>query len=82
MPPSRRGGFLFGFSHPGNLKGINMNNSINVGARIRVLTGVYVGKEGQVDAMSNAPKNIGVALIGDKVQPLTWFKTDEIELLS
>ena len=56
---------------------------IEVGDRIRVLVGVYTGKEGRVDSLSDAPKCIGVYVFGSKEMtlPLTWFKADEIEVI-
>ena len=49
--------------------------------RIRVLIGVYAGKQGVVDAIATEQeKSVGVRILGGgKVLPLTWFKPDEIE---
>ena len=53
------------------------------GDRIRVLIGVYTGKEGVVATIApNAPKSVGVRVLGtDGVLPLTWFKPEEIEMM-
>ena len=52
-----------------------------VGDRVRVLVGVYAGKEGRVDSISDAPKCIGVYVFGSNKMtlPLTWFKPEQIE---
>ena len=54
---------------------------VKVGDRIRVLVGVYTGKEGRVDSLSDAPKSIGVHVFGGEktTLPLTWFRPEEIE---
>ncbi len=54
---------------------------LKVGDRIRVLVGVYTGKEGRVDSVSSAPKSIGVYVFGSKetTLPLTWFRPEEVE---
>jgi len=59
---------------------------IEVGDRIRVLVGIYTGKEGRVDSVSSAPKSIGVYVFGglpkEMVLPLTWFRPEEIEVIT
>lgn len=52
--------------------------------RIRVLVGVYQGKEGRVTCLApDAPKSVGVTIYGaDKSLVTTWFKPEEIEKLT
>ena len=54
---------------------------LKIGDRIRVLVGAYIGQEGRVDSLSDAPKCIGIHVFGGKeiALPLTWFKPEEIE---
>lgn len=55
---------------------------IEVGDRIRVLVGVYTGREGRVLNLALlAPKSIGVHIFVGKeaTLPLTWFRPEEIE---
>lgn len=49
--------------------------------RIRVLVGVYQGKEGKVIVLAlDAPKSVGVTIYGaEKALVTTWFKPEEIE---
>lgn len=49
--------------------------------RVRVIEGIYTGKEGRVDALAeNVPKPVGVILEGaEKVVSIWWFKPTEIE---
>lgn len=58
---------------------------VKIGDRIRVLVGVYTGKEGRVKSLSDAPKRVGVHVFGglqkDMILPLTWFRPEEIEKL-
>lgn len=56
--------------------------TLKIKDRVRILVGVYVGKEGRVDSISSALKSIGVYVFaGGKVKalPLTWFRPEEIE---
>lgn len=49
--------------------------------RIKVLEGIYTGKEGKVNVLAeNVPKSVGVILRGaEKVTTVCWFKPTEIE---
>ena len=51
--------------------------------RVRVLMGVYAGKQGVVDVIATEQaKSVGVRILGgEKVLPLTWFKPEEIEMM-
>ncbi len=56
---------------------------MKVGDKVRIKTGVYKDKEGKVEVISSAPKNIGVgSAITGVVGLITWFKEDEVELIS
>lgn len=52
--------------------------------QIRVLVGVYQGKEGKVTVLApDVPKSVGVTICGaEKALVTTWFKPEEIEKLT
>lgn len=54
-----------------------------IGNKIKVIQGNYIGKEGRVDAIApDVPKSIGVILQGaEKVMMTYWFKPEEVELV-
>lgn len=55
------------------------------GDSVRVLVGIYAGKQGRVEIVTNtAPKGVGVRVYGEgkMTLPLTWFREEEIELVS
>lgn len=48
---------------------------------VRILVGVYAGKEGKVDTIAEgAEKLIGVHIPGERI-PLIWFEPEEVEKL-
>ena len=55
-----------------------------IGSTVRVLAGVYAGRDGKVQVLSDAPKSVGVLVYGGDgaTLPLTWFKPEEVEELS